>query len=141
MSRNYGYVIHRSSGPEEAANLRSFGNLAVVRALLRIVIGVLIAALVWIAAIPLLVLRNLNSGGTGWGLCERGVEGCSNSYFSGFELVAALVLGLLVIAVLLRVATRSLRWVEHHHDRMRSGLTLVDDGGSSVGTERGEGGL
>ena len=138
MSANYGDVIHRSSGPEEAANLRAVGNLMDMRMLLRVVIAVLIGAVVWIAAIPLLVLRNLNSGGTGWGLCERGVDGCTNSYFSGFELVAALMLGLLVLAILLRIATKSLRWVEHHHDRTSSGLAIVHDGAPRVGADEGE---
>ena len=129
------YVIHRSSGREEAANLQPLGILRRVRVLLRVLIYGLIAAIIWVAAIPLLVLRNLNAGGTGWGLCERGVDGCSNSYFSGFELVAALMFGLLLLGILLRIATKSLRWVEHRYDRMRSGHATVDEGGPHAGAE------
>ena len=96
-----------------------------MRLLLRLVIGALVAALVVVAAIPLLVLRDLTNGGTGWGLCDQGLSSCTNSYFSGFELVAGLMLALLLVLTGLRVATRTLRHVEHRYDRARAAAAVV----------------
>lgn len=67
--------------------------------LIRLAIGALIAAIVGIALIPLFVLLDLRSGGTGWGLCGDGFGACRISYFTGFELVAA-ILGVLMLLVL-----------------------------------------
>ncbi len=120
ISANYDDVIHRSSGREEVANVPSGGSLAAVRVALRILIGTLIVALVGIAMVPLLVLRDLTSGGSGWGLCGDGVRQCSTSYFTGLELVAMLLAALFVVLILLRAATRGLRWVEHQEDRTRT---------------------
>lgn len=113
-------MIHRSSGFEEVANVGFGGNLSEVRIILRVAIGSLIAAVLAIAIIPLLVLRDLNSGGTGWGLCSEGIGGCSNSYFAGFELVAIVLVALFGALALLRIATRALRFVEHRYDLTRS---------------------
>lgn len=96
-----------------------------MRVLLRVIIGSLIAAIVMIAMVPLLVLRDLNSGGSGWGLCTEGVDGCTNSYFVGFELIAIVVVALFVVAVLLRIAVKSLRWTEHHYDRTHAATAAV----------------
>ena len=92
---------------------------------MRAIMGVLIAAMVGVAAAPVFVLRDLNSGGTGWGLCEGGVRGCSNSYFAGFELIAAVLLVLLVLVGLYRVALKALRWTEHYYDRRRAESTWL----------------
>ena len=119
-------MIHRSSGREGVANAGFAGNLGAMRITLRVVIGALVVAIVAIATIPLLVLRDLSSGGTGWGLCSEGMDGCSNSYFAGFELVAALLLALLAVLVLLRIATKTLRWVEHRYDVTRSAAGRLD---------------
>jgi uncharacterized membrane protein len=132
MSANYGDVIHRSIRREEAANVGSAGNLDTVRIVLRVVIGSLIAAVVVIALVPVFVLRNLSSGGTGWGLCESDVGGCSTSYFAGFELLAVLMVALLIVLALLRIATRLLRFTEHYYDRARAAqqaesLGAIDD--------------
>jgi len=113
-------VIHRSSGREEVANVGFGGKLNAVRLILRVAIGSLIAVVLAIAIVPLLVLRDLNSGGTGWGLCSEGIGGCSTSYFAGFELIAVLLLALFGALALLRVATRALRFVEHRYDLRRS---------------------
>lgn len=109
-----------------------------MRFLLRVAIGALLALIVVIAMVPLLVLRNLNSGGTGWGLCADGLGACSNSYFAGFELVAGLLFALLVVVVLLRVATRSLRWTEHRYDRQRAALATIPNAPPTVVASRDE---
>ena len=66
-------------------------------------IGVLIAAIVGIALIPLLVLLDLRSGGSGWGICSEGFGRCETSYFSGLELIAG------ILAVLLALVVRAAR--------------------------------
>jgi hypothetical protein len=83
-----------------------------VTIVLRIIIGILIAAAVGVALLPLLVLMDLGSGGTGWGLCLSGVGACRNSYFSGFEMVAVFFVALFVILGLIRVFVLLLRWVQ-----------------------------
>ena len=80
--------------------------------MLRVVIGLLVAAVVAVAVVPALVIMDLNTGGTGWGLCPDGIAECRNSYFAGFELIAA---GIVILAVLLgfiRAAILLLRRVE-----------------------------
>ncbi len=79
---------------------------------LRIIIAVLIAAAIGVALVPLLVLMDLGSGGTGWGLCLSGVGVCRNSYFSGFEMVGVLFVALFVILGLIRLFVLLLRWVQ-----------------------------
>lgn len=115
-----------------AANSPYTGRLHGVRIMLRIAIGGLIGAIVVIASVPLLVLRDLNSGGTGWGLCADGLERCTTSYFSGFELIIWLAVALLIVLVLLRAATRTLRFVEHRYDRSRAADSIVTDPSSSA---------
>ena len=79
---------------------------------LRIVIGMLIAAAIGLALIPLVVLLDLHEGGTGWGLCEQGLDGCNNSYFAGFELLGGFALVMFVVVALIAVCMRLLRWME-----------------------------
>ncbi len=90
------------------------GNLRGVMPL-RILIGVLIVAAVGVAMVPLVVLLDLHEGGTGWGLCDAGVEGCSNSYFAGFEMLAGLAIALAAILALIAVFVRLLRWLERRN--------------------------
>ncbi len=80
--------------------------------LLRIIIGLLIAAAIGVALIPLAVLLDLHEGGTGWGLCQQGVAGCRNSYFAGFELLGFVALVLFVIVALIAACVRVLRSLE-----------------------------
>lgn len=79
--------------------------------MLRIIIGLLIAAAIGVAIVPLLILMDLGSGGTGWGLCLSGVGVCRTSYFSGFEFLVGLFVALFVILALIRVFVLLLRWV------------------------------
>jgi hypothetical protein len=84
---------------------------------LRILIGVLIAAAVGVALIPLAVLLDLHEGGTGWGLCDAGVEGCTNSYFAGFEMLVGVAIALAAILALIAVCVRLMRWMERRKAR------------------------
>ncbi len=79
---------------------------------LRVVIGILIVAAVGVALIPLVVLLDLHEGGTGWGLCEAGVDGCSNSYFAGFEMLAGVAIALAAILTLIALCVRIIRWLD-----------------------------
>jgi hypothetical protein len=84
---------------------------------LRIIIGVLIVAAVGVAVVPLVVLLDLHEGGTGWGLCDAGVEGCTNSYFAGFEMLAGVAIALAVILALIALCIRLMRWLERRQMR------------------------
>ena len=66
---------------------------------IRLLIGALVAAIVGVALIPLYVLLDLRSGGSGWGLCADGFGRCRTSYFTGFELVAVLLLVLMALVL------------------------------------------
>jgi hypothetical protein len=79
--------------------------------LLRVLIGVLIAAIIGIALIPLFILLDLRSGGTGWGLCAGGFGACRTSYFAGFELIAGLLLVMMALVLAIGVLMRLLRYL------------------------------
>jgi len=91
---------------------------------LRIVIGVIVAGIVAVAAFPLLVLRDLSNGGTGFGLCQNGVGACENSYFSGFELIGVLTLLLFALLGLLALVLRLLRAVQKHQAMKAAGVPM-----------------
>ena len=80
--------------------------------LLRIFVAVLLAAVIGVAVIPLLVLRDLNEGGNGWGLCVEGLAACRNSYFDGFELMAILTVVIFVLVGAIAVCVRLIRRFE-----------------------------
>ena len=82
---------------------------------LRILIGLLVAAAVAVAIVPALVIMDLNSGGSGWGLCPEGIAGCRSSYFAGFEMLAVGALALFVLLGFIRAAILLLRKVEAQH--------------------------
>jgi hypothetical protein len=83
-----------------------------VKIALRIIIGLLVVAAFGVALVPLMVLLDLGDGGTGWGLCQDGVGTCENSYFAGFELIAAFIVVMFLIVALIAFAVRLLRWWE-----------------------------
>ncbi len=78
---------------------------------IRVLIGVLIAAIVGIALIPLMILLDLRSGGTGWGLCAGGFGSCRTSYFAGFELVAGLLVVMMALVLAIGLLNRLLRYL------------------------------
>ena len=63
----------------------------------RIALGVLVALMAIVVAVPAIVLVDLVSGGTGLGLCPDGLGRCDASAFAGAELL--ILLGLLAAAV------------------------------------------
>lgn len=92
---------------------------------LRIAIGILVLVALGIALIPLFVLLDLGDGGSGWGLCEAGVATCRNSYFAGFEFIAALVAVLFLVLGLIAALARLLRWIERRERERRDPGLLV----------------
>ena len=73
-------------------------------------IGVLLLAIMAVAAIPLLVLIDLSGGGSGFGMCPDGIAACATGLTAGpeFGLILVGVLFALVatVRVLLRMARR-----------------------------------
>ena len=61
-----------------------------------------VLAILVVSAIPLLILLDLAGDGTGWGLCEVGLDTCRVGPFSGARLAAALLGVLFAMAGLLR---------------------------------------
>lgn len=78
----------------------------------RVVIGLIVAAMAGVALVPMLVLLDLAGGGDGWGLCEGGLSSCRAAYFEGPELLAILVVVLFLLLMLLRLALNVRRVLE-----------------------------
>ncbi len=79
---------------------------------LKVVRGVLFALAAGLAIVPLLVLLDLSSGGTGYGLCPRGLSGCDTPYTAAPELAAVLGIGLFALAGGVRLVSRVIRRIE-----------------------------
>ena len=77
--------------------------------LLRVLILVPILVALAVAVVPVMVLINLLSGGSGFGLCPAGLSACPQRYTSGPALATYLTLTLLVVVGLIRVVTHLLR--------------------------------
>lgn len=82
----------------------------------RIVIGVIIAAIVAVALLPLAVLMDLAGGGDGFGLCRGGLSQCHTSYFDGPELLGFLALVLFLLLMALRAAMHIRSILEQRRD-------------------------
>ena len=78
--------------------------------LIRLAVFLLGALAVGLAAVPILVMIDLLSGGTGYGLCASGLELCDNPYSTAAELAVVLTIALfgtvLLIRMLMRLARR-----------------------------------
>ena len=74
--------------------------------------GMLFLAAMAVAIVPLGVLLDLSSGGTGYGLCPRGLAGCDTPYTAGPELAVGLGIALFVLAAGVRFISRFIRRVE-----------------------------
>lgn len=77
---------------------------------IRLAVFLLGATAVAIATVPILVLIDLLSGGTGFGLCPNGLEACDKPYSTGAEFAVLLTLGLAAtvfgIRLLMKLARR-----------------------------------
>ena len=99
-----------------AAGEGNGGNLGRVIAV-RVVVGLIVAAMVGVALVPMLVLLDLAGGGDGWGLCDRGIASCRAAYFEGPELLAVLVVVLFLLLMLLRLALYARRMLEERRQQ------------------------
>ncbi|MDX1690812.1 MAG: hypothetical protein R3290_07300 [Acidimicrobiia bacterium] len=91
----------------------------------RVIIGVLLAAIVIVALVPMAILLDLAGGGDGFGICEGGSLGdCTTSYFDGFELVAGLFVLIFLLLMLLRMTMHAQRMLEAR-DRHRAAMGAV----------------
>jgi uncharacterized membrane protein YhaH (DUF805 family) len=91
---------------------------------IRVVIGLIIAAMVAVALVPMLVLLDLAGGGDGWGLCEGGLSSCRAAYFEGPELLAMLVVLLFLLLMLLRLALYVRRVLQARRSSVSGGERL-----------------
>ena len=83
---------------------------------LRVIIAALLLAVVAVAAVPLLVLLDLGSGGTGYGICGDGLTGCITEFGSGPALAIGLALLLFGLVATLRVMMRIFRRMERRQE-------------------------
>lgn len=79
------------------------------------------AATIGVALIPLYVLLDLRSGGSGWGLCAEGFGRCRTSYFTGFELVAVLLAVLMALVLTIGGLVHLLRYLRRRSARTQLG--------------------
>jgi hypothetical protein len=88
---------------------------------IRFLIGVLVATIIGVALIPLYVLLDLRRGGSGWGLCAEGFGRCRTSYFTGFELVAVLLIVLMGLGFAIGGLVQLLRYLRRRATRTVAG--------------------
>jgi hypothetical protein len=103
-----------ASGMTSFARRRTGGTVVPMTGL-GILIVLVAAALVAVTLLPMIVLLDLASGGTGLGICEGGLGSCRTSYFHGPELAGMLVLVILLLVLVLRALLRVRDAVDHHH--------------------------
>ena len=87
----------------------------------KIVAGLIVAAMIGVATVPMLVVADLIGGGDGWGLCRSGLASCRTSYFSGLELAAILSVALFGLTALWRLVRRLERAAARRQERRVSG--------------------
>jgi hypothetical protein len=80
--------------------------------LVRIVLGVLLALLVVVIAVPGAILVDLVSGGTGLGLCTEGLGTCTTGVFAGAEFLVIMAGVIVVLVALIAGSVRLLRWLD-----------------------------
>jgi hypothetical protein len=81
--------------------------------LVRIILGVLLALLVLVVAVPGAILVDLVSGGTGMGLCAEGLGACTTGVFAGTELLIMLTATIAILAALIAGTVRLMRWMSN----------------------------
>ena len=68
----------------------------------------------------MLVLLDMVGGGDGWGMCPDGISSCSTSYFTGPELLAALMVVIFLLLMILRMALHVQRLIDGRRSRVDS---------------------
>ena len=105
----FGREMHRTPrlNPQQREPPRYPGLMTLVRLLL----GIFLALLVMVFAVPGAVLVDLVSGGTGLGICPAGLGTCTTGVFAGAELLVLLSVIIALIAALIAASARLLRWL------------------------------
>lgn len=62
-----------------------------------------------VVAVPVLIVFDLVSGGTAFGLCPGGVRTCEPGYFAGIELLGVLLLVLFVAVAGIALCAKGIR--------------------------------
>ena len=91
--------------------------------LIRILLGIFLALLLMVVAVPGAVLVDLVSGGTGLGICPDGLGTCTTGVFAGTELLVILSVVIAVIAALIAGSARLLRWLGNRRRQRASETT------------------
>lgn len=81
-------------------------------ALLKALRGLLILVALLLAIIPPALLVDLLTGGTGYGLCPEGLEGCNTAYLTGPALALRVLGGLVLVTLGIRLLSRIVSHVE-----------------------------
>lgn len=76
---------------------------------IRILVLLLALIALGMLLVPVLVLVNLVSGGTGYGLCSGGIENCNLPYSAGAELLILLSIALFAVLMVIRWLMRLAR--------------------------------
>jgi hypothetical protein len=76
---------------------------------IRVAVLILSVTAVAIAVVPILMMIDLVSGGSGFGLCPGGLETCELAYTTGAEIVIMLTLALFLVVVAIRMLMRLAR--------------------------------
>jgi hypothetical protein len=84
---------------------------------LRLIVAVLLLGAFAVAVVPLLVLLDLASGDSGYGLCPAGVGACDFGYLRPMEITAYLALALFVFVGAIRLAVKVYSRVERFMGR------------------------
>ncbi len=81
---------------------------------LKVLRGVAILGALLLAIVPTAILMDLVAGGTGYGFCEGGLSGCDTAHLAGPVLAARILAGLLLVAGLIRLLSRTIDRIEQH---------------------------
>jgi hypothetical protein len=76
---------------------------------IRVSIFLLSITAVAVAVVPIVVMIDLVSGGTGYGLCPGGLDACERPFTTGPEMLILLTLALFLIVVAIRLLVRLAR--------------------------------
>lgn len=79
---------------------------------LRIILGLLLVVAAGVVVVPLLLVFDLVSGGTAFGLCPNGLGSCQPGYFTGIELLGVLLAALFVTGAGIALCLRGIRYLE-----------------------------
>lgn len=78
--------------------------------------ALLLVAVLAVAVVPLIVLLNLASGGTGYGVCPHGLQSCEVVYLSGLELLLVLTVFLFLLLGAIRIVARGIRHMQRERE-------------------------